>query len=146
APNGQVDLSKIDPSATPGVDTRKQAEKKLDKFTEKLDNLQQRLYAGKKNSVLIVLQGMDTSGKDGTIRWVFGHINPQGVLVTNFKKPTKLEAAHHFLWRVKKALPSKGMFAVFNRSHYEDILVPSVYHSFTPEEIEGRYDEINAFE
>lgn len=145
-PRGSIDLSKIDPDATPGAKSRKKAEKKLDEFTAELDTLQQRLYAGGKNSVLIVLQGMDTSGKDGTIRWVFGHVNPQGTEVHAFKKPTETEAAHHFLWRVRKVLPGLGKIGIFNRSQYEDILVPSVYHTFSPEEVESRYDQINAFE
>ena len=146
APEGSVDLSKIDPDETPGIDSREKAEEKLDKFTAELETLQQRLYAGGKNSVLIVLQGMDTSGKDGTIRWVFGHINPQGTEVHAFKKPTATEARHHFLWRVRKVLPDKGRIGIFNRSHYEDILVPSVYHTFSAEEVEKRYAEINRFE
>ncbi|MCX5787423.1 MAG: hypothetical protein NTX64_02775 [Elusimicrobia bacterium] len=119
-PRGSIDLSKIDPDATPGAKSRKKAEKKLDEFTAELDTLQQRLYAGGKNSVLIVLQGMDTSGKDGTIRWVFGHVNPQGTEVHAFKKPTETEAAHHFLWRVRKVLPGLGKIGIFNRSQLAD--------------------------
>jgi PPK2 family polyphosphate:nucleotide phosphotransferase len=136
----------IDPKDTDGL-SRKQAEKKLEKSLKQLSELQEVLYAQAKHRVLIVLQAMDTGGKDGTIRDVAGAFNPLGVKVTAFKKPSKEEAAHHFLWRIRNALPERpGMIGVFNRSHYEDILVPSVFHTFPKSEIESRYREIVAFE
>lgn len=154
----QIDLSSIDPADTSelGKHAEKKALKKLEHDKEKLQKLQKKLYADGKRSVLVVLQGMDTSGKDGTIKHVLGGINPQGVEVANFKKPTAEEASHHYLWRLEKALVDKGIvtkemagngrIGVFNRSQYEDILVPSVYGTFSPEEIEKRYEEINQWE
>ena len=147
-PKGCVDLTAIDSSSTAelGRDAKDRAHKKLRKDQERLDELQQRLFAENKRSLLIVLQAMDTGGKDGTIRAVLGPLNPQGVRVQSFKKPTEEEAAHHFLWRIRKALPAKGMIGVFNRSHYEDILVPTVYGTLAAEKVGGRYEEINEFE
>ena len=143
--DGRVDLSRLDPSNTHGI-KRKQAEKKLAKDQVKLDELQQVLYADHHKRVLVVLQAMDTGGKDGTIRHVMRSLNPQGVQVASFKKPSEVEAKHHFLWRIKKALGGAGMITIFNRSHYEDILAPTVYGTFSPAEIEKRYDTINKFE
>ena len=155
---GSIDLSAIDPGDTSELGKRgkNRALEQLIKDKERLNEFQERLYADGKQSVLVVLQGMDTSGKDGTIKHVLRGINPQGVEVASFKKPTPEEAAHHFLWRLEKALVDKGIvkkdltgngrIGVFNRSQYEDILVPSVYKSFSPEEIEARYEEINQWE
>ena len=146
-PKGAVDLSELDSRRTPGMKHRKEkAAEKLEGDQKRLDELQQKLYAEGKRSVLIVLQAMDTGGKDGTIRWVLGPLNPQGFKITGFKKPTDQEAKHHYLWRIKKALPGKGIIGVFNRSHYEDILVPTVYKTMPLSEVAGRYEEINAFE
>ena len=147
-PGGCVDLGAIDPSSTAelGRDAKDRAHKKLRKDQERLEELQVRLFAENKRSLLIVLQAMDTGGKDGTIRSVLGPLNAQGVRVQNFKKPTEEEAAHHFLWRIRKALPAKGMIGVFNRSHYEDILVPTVYGTLPADKVAGRYEEINEFE
>ncbi|HBL17119.1 MAG TPA: hypothetical protein DD417_10335 [Elusimicrobia bacterium] len=149
-----VDLSEIDPGQTPGFKDKgdrgnhgsKKALKALEKDLEKLDRLQRALYAEGKRSVLVVVQGMDTSGKDGTIRYVLAPLNPQGVRVTSFKKPTEEEARHGFLWRIRKALPGQGMMGVFNRSQYEDILVPSVFGGLSQEVIQKRFDIINRFE
>jgi PPK2 family polyphosphate:nucleotide phosphotransferase len=143
-----VDLSAIDPADTGKIDGKKEAVRKLEKDQGKIDELQQTLYAEKKHKVLIVLQGMDTSGKDGVVKHVMKSLNPQGVVVTSFKQPTQEEKSHHFLWRVAKALPEKGMIGVFNRSQYEDILVPSVYQDkkLNNKEIEARYGTINTFE
>jgi PPK2 family polyphosphate:nucleotide phosphotransferase len=160
AKGDSIDLSKVDSSDISEVEGYKNPEKKaMKKFLsdkEKLKDLQAKLYADGKKSVLIVLQGMDTSGKDGTIKHVLGGINPQGVEVTGFKKPTAEEASHHYLWRLEKALVDKGVvtkemlgngrIGVFNRSQYEDILVPTVFKTHSPEEIEKRYDEINQWE
>lgn len=146
-PKGAVDLSDFNSARTPGMKHRREkAADKLEADQKRLDELQQKLYAEGKRSVLIVLQAMDTGGKDGTIRWVLGPLNPQGFKITGFKKPTAQEAKRHYLWRIKKALPGKGIIGVFNRSQYEDILVPTVYKTMPMSEVAGRYDEINAFE
>jgi PPK2 family polyphosphate:nucleotide phosphotransferase len=111
-----------------------------------LEELQEMLYAEHKHKVLIVLQAMDTGGKDGTIRHVFEGVNPQGVRVAGFKKPTPEELDHDFLWRVHKQVPGKGEVVIFNRSHYEDVLVVRV-HNLAPQEVwSKRYDHINDFE
>src|SRR5579883_2102917 len=130
AVDGRIALSKIDASDTGGM-TKKQALEKLAKDQVKLDERQQILYADGRRRVLIVLQGMDTAGKEGTIRHVMKSLNPQGVQVHSFKKPTAEERAHPYLWRIQNALDGfgKGMIGIFNRSHYEDILVPSVINS-----------------
>lgn len=118
----------------------------LDKLSAELGELQELCYAAAHNSVLIVLQGMDTSGKDGTIRSVMSSVNPQGCQVVSFKAPTAQELAHDFLWRVHMAAPSKGMITIFNRSQYEDVLVVRV-HNLVPEKTwEKRYEHINNFE
>ncbi len=111
-----------------------------------IDRLQEVLYAQAKYALLVVLQGPDTSGKDGTIRRVFGPINPVGAVATSFKKPTPHELAHDFLWRIHKAVPSAGIIGIFNRSHYEDVLVPRVHGLVAVDRLEARYREINAFE
>ncbi len=126
--------------------TKEEAAKESIKLTEKLAEIQNKLYAQKKYDVLIVLQGMDTSGKDGAVKHVFSGINPAGCRVKSFKAPTEEELAHHFLWRVSKECPEKGMIQIFNRSHYEDILVPEVEHSVKQDVIKNRCEEINSFE
>lgn len=108
--------------------------------------LQNRLYAEDKQALLIVLQATDTGGKDSTIRKVLGPINPQGVKVTSFKAPSTLELSHDYLWRIHQAVPAKGMIGVFNRSHYEDVLIVRVHGLAPKDEIERRYDQINDFE
>ena len=113
---------------------------------EKLVIIQNKLYAQQKYSVLIVLQGMDTAGKDSAVKNVFSGVNPAGCDVTSFKAPTTEEAAHHFLWRISKECPKKGKIQIFNRSHYEDILVPIVNKTANSKLIKGRCKEINAFE
>src|SRR5664280_365540 len=116
------------------------------KTTARLDELQYMLYAEGKRSVLLVLQGMDTSGKDGTIRHVMSGASPQSCKVTSFKQPTSRELAHDFLWRIHKAVPEKGNIGIFNRSHYEDVLVVRV-HKLVPKSVwSERYDEINRFD
>jgi len=112
----------------------------------KLFNLQERLYAEHKRSLLIVLQAMDTGGKDGTITHVIGNLNPQGVQITAFKQPTPEERRHGFLWRIRRRLPDPGDVGIFNRSHYEDVLVARVHALAKPEVIERRYGLINDFE
>lgn len=125
---------------------KKAGKKHLRNLNLELESLQELFYAEGKNKLLIVLQGMDTSGKDGTIRHVFEGVNPQGVRVANFKVPSSKEMAHDYLWRVHKQVPGKGEITIFNRSHYEDVLVVRVHH-LVPEEVwQRRYDHINEFE
>ena len=116
------------------------------RLTKKLKEIQDKLHAQGKYSVLIILQGMDTSGKDNTVKNVFSGVNPAGCNVTSFKVPTQEEKAHHFLWRIANACPAKGMIHIFNRSHYEDILVPKVNSLLSPKKLKVRCDEINTFE
>jgi len=115
-------------------------------LVKKIDELQVRLYAEGKKGLLIVLQAMDAGGKDSTIRKVFGGLNPQGVVVSSFKAPSKIELAHDYLWRIHQRTPGKGYIGVFNRSHYEDVLIVRVHGWASPETIERRYDHINNFE
>ncbi len=128
------------------VDEKGEAKEILEKLNRDLETLQEILYAEHRHKVLIVLQGMDTSGKDGTIRHVFEGVNPQGVRVANFKVPTQQELDHDYLWRVHAQTPGKGEIVIFNRSHYEDVLVVRV-HQLVPKEVwSRRYDHINDFE
>jgi PPK2 family polyphosphate:nucleotide phosphotransferase len=141
----------LEPGSFPvGPDTRIKAQKKLLGAGERLENMQEALYAegaaGGGRSVLLVLQGMDTSGKGGTVRHVLGLVNPMGVQYEAFKKPTPAERRHHYLWRVRKKLPTPGHIGVFDRSHYEDVLVPRVQGLLTDDEQARRFDEINEFE
>ena len=127
-------------------DNRKIAEKEFKKLRRELIELQTRLYAEGRQKLLIVFQAMDAGGKDGTIRNIFRGVNPQGVRVASFKVPSKEEAAHDFLWRIHKRTPAKGMIQLFNRSHYEDVLVVRV-HNFVPEAVwRPRFEKINQFE
>ncbi len=146
-PGARVDLARFDPADTSALRlTKKKAEKEVELLLPKLEQLQELLYADGRFSVLVVLQGMDTSGKDGTIRHVFDGVNPQGVRVASFRVPTPLESRHDFLWRVHQQTPAKGEIVIFNRSHYEDVLVARV-HRLVPTKVwEARYGEINAFE
>jgi PPK2 family polyphosphate:nucleotide phosphotransferase len=125
---------------------KKEAEGALMKLHKKLFSLQNLFYAERKHALLIILQGMDTSGKDGTIRHVFSCLNPQGCQVKSFKTPTEEEKQHDFLWRISKHLPEIGMIQIFNRSQYEDILFPLVHKKMESGKIEERHEEINAFE
>ncbi len=119
---------------------------KLEEQLERLEELQKVFYADGRHALLIVLQGRDASGKDGVVRTVFGACNPAGVRVNSFKVPTPIELAHDFLWRIHKVVPQKGLIGIFNRSHYEDVLVVRV-HSIVPESVWAkRYDQINDFE
>jgi len=134
------------PDDTCGVDDRAAAERETEKYLKRMKDLQYTLYAEGKQSLLVVLQAMDAGGKDGTIRKVLGPLNPQGVNVTSFKSPTAEELSHDFLWRVHKVVPAKGMIGVFNRSHYEDVLIVRV-RDFAPKSVwSKRYDQINEFE
>ncbi|MGZ3882926.1 MAG: PPK2 family polyphosphate kinase [Bacteroidia bacterium] len=126
--------------------TEKEIEKEMLQLIQKLSKIQSRLFAQRKYAVLIVLQGMDTSGKDGAVKHVFSGVNPAGCKVRSYKVPTAEEDAHHFLWRISRDCPEKGMIQIFNRSHYEDILVPVVNKKLSAEIIKERCDEINGFE
>jgi PPK2 family polyphosphate:nucleotide phosphotransferase len=140
-----VRLAAYDPDDTAGL-TREQAEARLEELGEELNDLQELLYAAGRHALLVILQGLDTSGKDGTIRSVFRYVDAQGCRVEAFKPPTPVEADHDFLWRVHQVAPRRGMIGVFNRSHYEDVLVARV-HSLVPAEVwRRRYQHINAFE
>ncbi|MBL8132107.1 MAG: polyphosphate kinase 2 family protein [Anaerolineae bacterium] len=141
----KVHLEDYDPSFTNGMskDDAKAREKKLE---ARMGELQEMLYAQGTQSLLVVLQAMDAGGKDGAIKHVFDAVNPQGVGVTAFKQPTPEELAHDFLWRVHPHVPPKGYIGIFNRSHYEDVLVVRV-NQLVPQEVwEKRYEHINAFE
>lgn len=138
-------LSEIATKAPKEFD-KKETKELTAKMIEELDELQNRLYAEKKHSVLIVLQGMDASGKDGVIRKVFGQMNPQGVRVESFKAPTEKELAHDFLWRIHQHTPEKGMIQIFNRSHYEDVLITRVHGWCDDALAEQRFAAINDFE
>ena len=143
-------LAEVDPGAHPGVTDRAAAESDLAATQDELADLQERLYAESKaggtRSILLVVQGMDTSGKGGIMRHVVGAIDPQGVRITGFKAPTEEERAHDFLWRIRKALPQPGIVGVFDRSHYEDVLIHRVRGLSTPEVVEERYGLIADFE
>ncbi|WP_084103564.1 PPK2 family polyphosphate kinase [Demequina sp. NBRC 110056] len=141
----------FDAGATPGFDgEEKHAVKVMRRRGEDLADLQERLFAdgrtGGHRSVLLVLQGMDTAGKGGIVRHVLGMVDPQGVTSRGFGRPTAEELEHHFLWRIERALPRAGRIGVFDRSHYEDVLVARVHDLVPRAEWEGRYDEINAWE
>lgn len=144
--DGRVRLVEWDPASTPGLKRPKRAIVDLKKQRLEIFNLQERLYAEHKRSLLIVLQGMDSSGKDGTVTHVIGNLNPQGVEITAFKAPTPEEKRHGFLWRIRKRLPDPGEIGIFNRSHYEDVLIARVHSLADPVVIERRYDTINQFE
>jgi PPK2 family polyphosphate:nucleotide phosphotransferase len=142
---GQVNLAAIDPSETNGV-KRRQVDELTLADEEHIGSLQECLYAEHKRSILIVLQGMDTSGKDGTIRYALRGLDPQGVRIVSFKKPTPEERRHDFLWRIRRQLPRPGEVVIFNRSHYEDVLIAKVRELVPLKVIEKRYDIINRFE
>jgi PPK2 family polyphosphate:nucleotide phosphotransferase len=144
--SSKVKLKDYDPDYTHGETTRQEADLELQNLGEEISKLQELLAAAQHHSMLIILQGMDTSGKDGTIRHVFSRVNPQGCYVYSFKEPTGEELAHDFLWRVHKNTPGKGSLGIFNRSHYEDVLVARV-QQLVPESVwRARYKEINDFE
>lgn len=133
-------------TATPGAISEKAAIAATEKIARKIRALQLRLYAEGRQSLLIVLQGLDAAGKDGTIKHVLGMMNPQGCTVTGFKQPTPLELRHDFLWRIHPHVPGKGEIAIFNRSHYEDVLITRVHELCPKSQINLRYEQINQFE
>ncbi|MEM7163079.1 MAG: PPK2 family polyphosphate kinase [Bacteroidota bacterium] len=140
-----INLDSIPTRAEEGIE-KGQVKREIKAIKERIQIKQKLLSASAKNSLLVILQGMDASGKDGTVRGVFSGIFPGGISVYSFKKPTDLEFSHDYLWRVHKQVPKMGMIKVFNRSHYEDILVPSVYGYIPKDKIEQRYTQINQFE
>lgn len=142
---GNFKLSAVNPSKTYGLRRRVAAEAAQGDESH-LMALQDTLFASHKRSLLIILQGLDTSGKDGTIRHILRGLNPQGVRVISFKAPTPTERAHDFLWRIKQHLPHPGEIVIFNRSHYEDVLIAKVHELADSATIDARYDQINRFE
>ena len=145
-PDKPIDLSAIPTRAEMFCDDRQMAEREFRQLRDELIELQRRLYAEGTQRLLVVFQAMDAGGKDSSIRKVFRGVNPQGVRVYSFKKPSKEELAHDYLWRIHKAVPPNGMIHVFNRSHYEDIIVPAV-HGIADESVwRTRFEQINEFE
>lgn len=144
-PGTRVRLGDYDPRDTHGL-TKQEGKARLDQLDDELGELQELLYAADQHSVLLLLQGMDTSGKDGTIKHVLKKVNPAGCRVVPFKQPTPQELAHDFLWRVHANTPARGQLGVFNRSHYEDVVVVRVHELVSEECWRGRYAHINAFE
>jgi PPK2 family polyphosphate:nucleotide phosphotransferase len=142
---GKIKLKDIDTRA-PGDWDKEETKKKLAEVLQELDELQNLLFAESKHSLLVVIQGMDASGKDGTIRKVFGKLNPMGIMVKSFKVPTPEEQAHDFLWRVHAHAPAKGMIQLFNRSHYEEILITRVHKWCDDNTARKRMRAINDFE
>ena len=145
-PGSKVKLTEIDTGFTAHHESHKDAAEEIEKDRKKLRELQELLYADGQCSVLICLQGLDAGGKDGTIRHFLAAMNPQGCRVAQFRQPSADELAHDFLWRIHNAVPPRGQVTIFNRSHYEDVLVVRV-HNLVPERVwSSRYDQINAFE
>lgn len=145
APGDRVHLSKFDPTYK-GKESKKEALVKIAKLRDRMGDLQQQLFAERKRSLLICLQGLDAAGKDGVIKHVIGSMNPDGCHVANFKEPSPEELAHDFLWRIEAQMPKRGEIAIFNRSHYEDVLIVRV-HNLVPRRVwSRRYNQINDFE
>lgn len=153
-PPDLTSIAELDPDAAPGFpgDGKDDVDDHTADLAEELSDLQERLYAAGRStpeqapSILLLLQGLDTAGKGGVIRKAVGLVDPQGIQLTAFKKPTEEERAHHYLWRIEKALPDPGMIGIFDRSQYEDVLVARV-ENLVPEDVwQARYDEINEFE
>ncbi|HEX6575464.1 MAG TPA: polyphosphate kinase 2 family protein [Gemmatimonadaceae bacterium] len=146
SPDGTLDLSDDAAAKPDSLAKGDELKDKIEKQLEKLGDLQNRFYADGRHALLIILQGRDASGKDGVVRTVIGACNPSGVRINSFKVPTPVELAHDYLWRVHNVMPEKGMFGIFNRSHYEDVLVVRV-HEIVPEDAwSKRYEQINNFE
>lgn len=145
-PGQRVDLASIDPRDVTNLPAEDAARTQVKDDARIIDTLQDRLYAEGRRALLVILQGTDTSGKDGTIRGVFNATGPLGVSVQAFKAPTEDELAHDYLWRIHLACPKRGTIGVFNRSHYEDVLVAKVRGYASAEAVEARYEQINAFE
>ena len=146
-PGHAPELDRRDPASTAGAPgDRRATEQATEAQVPVLADLQDRLWAEARASILVVLQGIDAAGKDGTIKHVFRGVNPQGVRVASFKEPTPVERSHDFLWRVHERVPAAGEIGIFNRSHYEDVIVPGVHKLLSVEAITARYGDILAFE
>jgi PPK2 family polyphosphate:nucleotide phosphotransferase len=145
-PGKPVDLKDIDPRDKCGFDDDESTKMATEILAHEIDALQDRLYAEGQRALLVILQGTDTSGKDGTIRGVFNATGPLGVSVTAFRQPSETELDHDYLWRVHAVVPRRGTIGIFNRSHYEDVLISKVRGFASKGQIEQRYDQINAFE
>src|ERR671934_715912 len=145
-PNVEVSVADHDPADTGSYDNADEARAELSSLVDHIADLQARLYAEEERSLLVVLQGIDAAGKDSSVKHVFRGTNPQGVRVYSFKEPSNEEAAHDFLWRYHQDTPARGMIHVFNRSHYEDVLVVRVKGLVEEERWRSRYDSINDFE
>jgi len=145
-PGAKVKLDKIDASDTGDYHDKAAAEKELAEDVARLAELQDRLYAENRRALLVVLQAMDTGGKDGTIKHVMSGVNPTGCEVTSFKAPSEEELDHDFLWRIYRHLPRRGNIGIFNRSQYEDVLIVRVHELVPPDEWKPRFDQINRFE
>lgn len=146
APHTHVRLKDFDPDDTAGFNKGHEVEARLERNISRMAELEYRLYAEGRRALLITLQGMDASGKDGTVRHVMSGLNPQSCRVTSFKVPSAEEAGHDFLWRIHKAMPARGEIGIFNRSQYEDVLVVRVHRLVLKSIWSARYDQINAFE
>lgn len=146
APHKKIKLADIDPDESGDLKNKEEAEALLERHRTRLFELQELLYAEDKRSVLVVLQGMDASGKDGTIRHIFTGVNPQGCQVVSFKQPVGDELQHDYLWRVHRMAPGRRMIGIFNRSHYEEALVVRVHGNLSKEDVEERFDAFNNFE
>jgi PPK2 family polyphosphate:nucleotide phosphotransferase len=146
APGTTVDLTALDPRSTDGVTGKDEAAEAIPDLHDRLRSLQERLWAEHERSVLVVLQAIDAGGKDGAIKHLFAGLNPAGARVVSFKAPSEDELAHDFLWRIHQHTPGRGEMVIFNRSHYEDVLVVRV-HQLVPEDVwRPRYEPINSFE
>ena len=145
-PGARVRLADREAGGTGDLSDKSEAEKPMQKNLERLSELQYLLYAEDRRALLVVLQGMDAGGKDGTIRHVMSGVNPQGCRVTSFKVPSAAELAHDFLWRIHAAVPAKGQIGIFNRSHYESVLVERVHGLVSEKVWRARYEQINRFE
>jgi PPK2 family polyphosphate:nucleotide phosphotransferase len=142
-----IDLADIDPDSTEGAPGKKKdTHEASEELKRSLIELQERLWAENKRSVLLVLQALDAGGKDGAIRKVFSGVNPQGCRVTSFKRPSEEELEHHFLWRINRALPRRGEIGIFNRSHYEDVVTVRVHGKIDAQTVRQRIHTINSFE
>jgi PPK2 family polyphosphate:nucleotide phosphotransferase len=145
-PGSDVRLKKWDPGEHHFFRNKEETLSETRALLERLDPLQEKLYAGRRRSLLVILQGIDTAGKDGTIRHVMSGVNPAGCHVASFKTPTPEEASHDFLWRVHRHAPAKGMIAIFNRSHYEDVIITRVHHWVSDKDVQRRFEVIREFE
>ncbi|MBD2846698.1 polyphosphate kinase 2 family protein [Paenibacillus sp. IB182496] len=143
---GKVNLASIDPQDKGKFKTKRDTGKEMNRMRAELQDLQEKLAARRERALLIVVQGMDCSGKDGVIREVFSGVNPQGISSYSFKKPTALENSHDFLWRVHRHVPELGQIATFNRSHYEEVLINRVHGRVSDEEACRKFEQINQFE